>query len=79
MDILYVRIGLLFISAICIVWGGLISFSDKYFTYWQNTYRKETNSNHWSDSSKKVNRLGTGFGAFVFAIALAYFVLFEMQ
>jgi hypothetical protein len=45
MDISYIRIGLLFICAICIIWGGLISFSKKYFTYWQNTYWKEKQDN----------------------------------
>ena len=79
MNILYVKIVFLFISAVCIIWGGLVSFSDKYFTYWQNTHWKEENNNQWSESSRKANRLGTGFGAFVFGLALAYFVLFEMH
>jgi hypothetical protein len=79
MDTMFVRIGFLFISAVCIVWGGLITFSDKYFTYWQNTYWKEKNNNQWSDPSRKANRLGAGFGALVFGIALAYMVLFEMH
>jgi hypothetical protein len=79
MHILYVRVALLFISAAYIVWGGMISFSDRFFSYWQNTHWKETNNNQWSGASRKANRLGVGFGAFVFGIALAYFVLFEMH
>jgi hypothetical protein len=70
---------LLVVSVVCIIWGGLISFSDAYFKYWQNSYWKESKNNQWSDNSRKVNRLGTGFGAFLFGLALAYFVLFQMH
>jgi len=79
MDILFVRAALLIVSAVCILWGGMISFSQRFFSYWQNTHWKESNNGQWSDTSRKANRLGVGFGAFVFGIALAYFVLFEMH
>ena len=79
MDILYVRAALLTISAICVVWGGMITFPERFFSYWQNTHWQEANDDQWSGASRKANRLGVGFGAFVFGIALAYFVLFEMH
>jgi hypothetical protein len=79
MDILYIRISLLSISLLCITWGGLIAFSNKYFSYWQNTYWKEKHHKQWSRSSVKVNRWGTGLGALIFGIALAYFVFFQIN
>ena len=68
---------LLFLSIVCVLWGGLISFSDEYFAYWQNTYWKEAKRNQWSNRSRTVNRYGTGLGAFLFGIALGYLVLFD--
>lgn len=79
MDIFYVRAAILIISIGSIVWGGMISFSERFFEYWQNNHWKESNNRQWADTSRKANRLGVGLGAFVFGIALAYFVLFETQ
>ena len=71
MNVLYVRVALLILSIVCIAWGGMISFSERFFSYWQD--------NQWSDASRKANRLGVGLGAFMFGIALAYLVLFGMD
>jgi hypothetical protein len=75
----YVKIGLLFISIVCIAWGGLITFSEKYFTYWQNAYWERKNSKQSSVWGKDLNRYGTGLGTFLFGVALTYFVIFQMQ
>lgn len=74
-----VKTGFLVISIVSIFWGARITFSNKYFTYWQNKFWKEKNNSQWSTESVKVNRWGTGFGALIFGIALAYFVIFQMQ
>lgn len=71
MNVVYVRVALLILSIVCIAWGGMISFSQRFFSYWQDTHWKETNNNQWSDASRKANRLGVGLGAFMFGIALA--------
>lgn len=76
---LYIKSVLLFISGICILWGGLITFSERYFTYWQNAYWKEEGNRHWSEKSIRINRWGKGFGALIFGIALVYIVLFIMS
>jgi hypothetical protein len=79
MEAILIKTGLLLISANFIFWGARISFSEKYFRYWQNKYWKETNDSQWSDASVKVNRRGTGLGALLFGIAVTYLVLFEMH
>lgn len=79
MDIVYIKTGLLLISGNFIFWGARIVFSDKYFSYWQNKYWKEKDGHQWSDSSVKVNRIGTGFGSLIFGIVMAYYVLFEIH
>lgn len=79
MEIAYIRIAFFLISAACVLWGALIVFSEKYFSYWQNRYWKERNDGQWSETSIKANRLGTGLGSLIFGLALAYFALFQMQ
>ena len=70
MDIFYVRAAILIISIGSIVWGGMISFSERFFADWQNTHWKESNNRQWADTSSKANRLGVGLGAFVFGMTL---------
>ncbi len=76
--IFLVKGGFLLIGLICLIWGFRITFSIQYFTYWQNKYWKEKNNNQWSEKSQKINRLGTGLGAFLFGIGLIYLVLFKI-
>ena len=79
MDILYIKIVLLCIGVVCIVWGGLITVSERYFKYWQNTYWKEGHDHQWSKESIKINRWGKGFGALVFGTALIYFAIIQIH
>ena len=55
MDIFYVRAAILIISIGSIVWGGMISFSERFFAYWQNTHWKESNSSQWADEAYPVD------------------------
>lgn len=79
MDIIWIKIGLLVISANFIFWGARIVFSDQYFNYWQNKYWKEKNNHQWSASSVAVNRWATGLGSLLFGIAMTYIVLFQIH
>lgn len=79
MNILYFKAALLLISAVCILWGGLITLSERYFRYWQNAYWKEENEHQWSIESTKINRWGKGFGALIFGIGLAYLAIYQIH
>lgn len=78
MDILYVRLGFGLFGLVFVLWGGAITFSNRYYEYWRSKYWGEDRDLGWLGKSRNVNRWGTCFGGFVFGLAVLYFVIFQM-
>jgi hypothetical protein len=64
------------ISIPLLVWGFMITFSDRYFSSWQNTVWREPGDKQWSPENVKFNRYARGLRAILTGAVLLYIALF---